>query len=140
MVNKAFEVIGNRILIVDLWDPKSPRTLEGVFLESESCYFIEEGREHPALDFVSPIYNPTKELKTLANRLNPGGIVNPANPVLSLYFGVDHSKLRYICRRNSFHVFEGKLDYTFGAFITDGNRQIYEKYRAPLKTAGFRIE
>lgn len=53
MAHKAFEILGERVLILD----PTYRNKEGIFQESERFDTTAEGTLKPALDFIEPIYN-----------------------------------------------------------------------------------
>jgi hypothetical protein len=54
--------------------------------------------------------------------------------------GVDQLKLNYRGKREGSHVFEGELSYVQGVFFNDGNFKVYDKYKDPLRNAGFKIK
>lgn len=136
MTHRAFEVIGERILIVD----SSHRNKEGIFQESENFQTTAEGRPRQALDFIELIYDANPTVEELARGINPRERINPNSPILSLHLGVDQLKLQYRGRREGSHVFEGELNYVRGVFFNDGNFEVYDKYKAPLRKAGFKVE
>lgn len=59
---------------------------------------------------------------------------------MSIYFAIDPALLKYEGIEKGAHKFKGILWYVEGMYINDGNPEIYDKYRGPLKKAGFRIE
>lgn len=136
MTHKAFELIGERILIVDF----TYRNKEGIFQESEHFDTTAEGTPKAALDFIEPIYNANPSVEEFAKGRVPRERMNPNNPILSIHRGVDHLKLRYIGRREQTNLFEGSLEYEQGVFYNDGNYGIYDRYKEALKKAGFQIE
>ncbi len=136
MTHKAFELIGQRILIVD----RAHRNKEGIFQESERFQTTAEGAPRPALDFIEPVYNPNFVAEEFAKGLKPRDRINPDNPILSVHCGIDQLKLRYRGRKNNAQIFEGELDYVQAALFNDGNFEVYNKYRAQLKRAGFKID
>ena len=103
MTHKAFQLIGERILIVN----HSRRDKEGIFQESERFQTTAEGTPRHALDFIEPIYNPNPYVEEFAKGLKPRERINPDNPILSLHCGVDKLKLEYGGRKDNTHVFEG---------------------------------
>jgi len=135
MTHKAFEIIGERVLIVD----KTHRNKEGIFQESGDYQTTAEGTSRPALDFIEPIYDANSSVEEFAKGMNPRERIHPRNPVLSLHLGVDQLKLEYKGRPEGHHVFEGELSYVIGAFFNDGNFEVYDRYRNPLKETGFEI-
>ncbi|MEK6952017.1 MAG: hypothetical protein AABX29_03305 [Nanoarchaeota archaeon] len=136
MTHKAFEVIGERILLIDT----SYRNKEGIFQESNRFQTTAEGSPRPALDFIEPIYHANPTVEELAKGLNPRERVNPNNPILSLHLGIDQLKLSYRGKREESHVFKGELSYVQGVFFNDGNFEVYDKYKESLSKAGFKIE
>lgn len=135
MVHKAFEIIGERVSV-----NAGYRRKEGIFQESEKFQTTAEGGPRPAIDFIEPIYDANPSIEEIAKGLDPHERINPDNPILSLYLGVDHLKLGYAGKRGGMHIFEGLLDYTQETFFNDGNFEVYNKYVMPLKRAGFRIK
>ena len=136
MTHKAFEVIGERILLVN----SSHKNKEGIFQESSDFQTTAKGSPRPALDFIEPIYHTNPTVEELAKGLNPGEKINLGNPILSLHLGVDQLKLTYRGKREGSYVFEGELSYVQGVFFNDNNFEVYDKYREPLRKAGFKIE
>lgn len=135
MVHKLFEIIGERIIVVDT----AHRMKEGIFLESENYQTTAEGTLRPALDFIEPMYNPNPIVEELAKGRIPRERINPDNPILSINLGIDHLKLIYQGKNNGIHLIKGELEYVAGAFFNDGNFEVFDKYRESLRKAGFKI-
>jgi len=136
MAHKAFDIIGERVLVVD----PTYRNKEGIFQESRHYQTTAEGAPRPALDFIEPIYNPNPNIEKFAKGLDPRERVHSENPILSLHLGVDHLKLHYRGQRAGAHVFEGELNYVQGTFLNDGNFEVFDKYRDALRNAGFDVK
>lgn len=167
MIHKAFEVIGERVMIRNVLDTtqllKYRKILNGksdyialdvsrvrelvrsgvdeklgIFQESERFRTTLEGGRS-ALDFIEPVYNPNPIEEEYAKGINPRERVNPKNPILSFHYGIDHLKLKYIGNQEGTHVFKGNLNYVQGVFYNDGNFEVFNKYVEPLRKAGFEI-
>ena len=136
MVHKLFEVVGERILIIDR---KWGRNKEGIFQENEDYVTHAEGNPRPALDFIEPVYNPNSWIEDLARGRKPRQRIHPGNPILSLHCGLDQLKLEYRGKREGHHTFEGELIYLFGVYFNDGNFEVYDMYKDPLKRVGFEV-
>ena len=134
-IHKAFELIGQRILIIDSVD----RNKKGIFQESKEYQTNAEGGLRPALDFIEPIYSPNKKVEFYAKSKIPKERINSRNPVLSLHLGLDHLKLNYKWQKNRCHVFEGELNYICGVFFNDGNSEVFNSYVKQLNKAGFEV-
>ena len=87
MVHKAFEVIGEKVLIIN----SSRGYKEGVFQESNQFQTRAEEVPRLALDFVEPIYDANPSVEELAKGVNPRERIDPDNPILSLHMGVDQT-------------------------------------------------
>jgi len=139
MVHKAFEVVGERVLLdVSLEEIGRVKKL-GIFQESDKYETTVEGAPRPALDFIEPIYKPNSAQEMFAKGLIPRERRHSQNPILSFHLGIDHLKLNYKGEREGIHIFEGGLDYVAGLFYNDGNFEVFDRYREPLKKAGFKI-
>lgn len=185
MVHKAFEVIGERVLIIDTsvkkpFDEKTARGFEellksfgrdvsvsadtkrnsrkeklGIFLESEK-FMAELYGGRAALDFIELLYKPSSLIEELVRGKVPREKVHSNNPILSICYGIDPLLLNYegeeeiplskICfpseevARIMVHKFTGELWYAQGVFYNDGNFEVYDKYKEPLRRAGFFIK
>ena len=139
MIHKAFEVIGERVLLNVMRGNKKVSKL-GIFQESERFQTTAKGAPRPALDFIEPVYSPNPTIEELAKGIHPRERIHPKNPILSFHYGVDHLKLMYIERKEGAHVFEGELNYAQGTFFNDGNFEVYDRYKEVLKRAGFKTE
>jgi hypothetical protein len=136
MAYKAFEVIGEKILIID----KERKQKLGIFFESETFDTDAEEPIRPALDFIEPLYKTNSVIERYARGKVPRERINPRNPILSIHFGLDHTLLNYMGKIDEVHTFAGELWYPQGMYINDGNFEIYNKYRESLKKAGFKVE
>ncbi|MBU0760887.1 MAG: hypothetical protein KJ600_02290 [Nanoarchaeota archaeon] len=135
MAHQAFEVIGEPVLIA------TERSAQGgIFCESKEFRVVEGSESRPALNFIEPIYDPSSEVVRFARGRAQGERIHPDNPILSFHFGVDHLKLRYTGKHNGVHIFDGELDYKFRVFFNDGNSGVYDKYKEPLRKAGFEVD
>ena len=136
MTHKTFDIIGERVLLVDT----THRNKEGIFQESRHYKTTAEGVPRPALDFIEPIYDANPGIEELAKGLNPRERVHPENPILSLHRGVDHLRLHYRGQREGVHLFEGELNYVQGAFLNDGNFEVFDRYKDALRHARFDVK
>jgi hypothetical protein len=139
MIHKAFEVVGERVLL-EVFVDGLLKQKKGIFWESEQFKTTAEGNLRPALDFIQPLYESNQLMELLAMGREPRKRINPKNPILSIHYGVDQLLLKYGGKEKGFHRFVGELDYMLGVFLNDGNFEVYDKYREPLKKAGFRIK
>jgi len=144
MTHKAFEATGERVLLragINQTLLKVPTIEEklGIFWESDKFKTTLEGGR-AAIDFIQPLYAVNQQIEQIAKGRVPRGRINPKNPILSLHCGIDHTELKYQGRKDGAHLFEGKLVYIVGYFVNDGNFEVYDKYRAALKKAGFSVE
>lgn len=169
MTHKAFEVIGKKVLIEkilmeeelnfiseklksgDLERSYAIKMLEtgienigGIFLKSDHVRTtIGGGKGY--LDLIQPIYTDIPEVMDIVENHLTGEVyprINPNNPVLDIWFGVDSSKLDYLGLKEGSYVFRGNLFFNHEdrLFVNDGNYEIYDKYKEPLRKAGFKIE
>ncbi len=129
MIHKAFGVIGERVLIIDVSENKTfnektvkgfeellksfgrkglviadtKRSIQkqkfGIFLESET-FMTDLYGGRASLDFIEPMYNPSSLIEELA---------------------------------------KGKIPKE-GVFYNDGNFEVYDKYKEPLRSVGFFIK
>lgn len=185
MIHKAFEVIGERVLIIDKtpiksFDKKTAKGFEellkslgrkgsvsadtkrnarkeklGIFLESEK-FMTDLYGGRAALDFIEPLYKPSSLIEELAKGEVPRERVHSNNPILSICYGIDSlllnyegeeeiplSKIRFPLEevaRIMVHKFTGELWYVQGVFYNDGNFEVYDKYKEPLRREGFFIK
>lgn len=66
MVHKAFEIIGEPVLI-QLEETNKIKVLKlGIFQESSKYATTAEGDKRPAIDFIHPIYYPSDKVKELS--------------------------------------------------------------------------
>lgn len=159
MVHKAFEIIGEPVLIQLEGINKFKWFKLGIFEESSEYITKAEGDERPAIDFIHPIYYSSDKVKELSRGKNPKKTISINNPILSLHYAIDHPKLIYNglvhvpediktaytptsleLKIKEAHFFTGDLNYVLGAFCNDGNYEVYDKYRKALKKAGFNLK
>ncbi|MCX6819115.1 MAG: hypothetical protein NT129_03910 [Candidatus Aenigmarchaeota archaeon] len=98
------------------------------------------------IDFVQVLDKTDDLIEELAMGRPPRERINPNNPILHLYMGVDLKRLKYDDVVGDAHIFEveyfpeGDLPCSEDIFFNDGNNELYNLYKGPLKQAGFKIE
>lgn len=141
MAHKAFEVIGEKIIVY-----RDNLGIEGIFQTNQfsikqKCACCGETIEvipGRTLDFVSPLYTQSPFIERLAMGKIPRERINPRNPILHFWSGIDLSKLEYAGKNYEKHIFKGEL-HAPGVYFNDGNFEVFNKYVEPLRKAGFEI-
>lgn len=137
--HKARWIEGERAVIIDICEKgKDRREKEGIFRHDESHKVVTKDGIDVSLEFIHPIYSPEEYIIKLVNEQGPG--INPDNPILEIYEGVNYQLLKYLDKKEGRHMFEGPLHYELVGWFNDciGNAEFYKFYRKRLEKAGFK--
>ena len=141
MQHKAFEIIGERVKIVSNDYSSLGIFQPTIFSLENKCFCCEEiikvvpGK---TLDFISPVYQPNQIQEKIAMDKAPRERINARNPILHFWLGLDLNKIIYLGKGEKTHSFIGDL-HGADAYFNDGNFEVYDKYKEPLRKAGFDI-
>lgn len=165
MVHKVFEIIGERALLYrELYNDESEilkkglrkefieqilankaEKIVGIFQRSDSVRRTR-ARGKGEIDFIDPIYeegiiSSSMQIDKTKGRC-PKGRINPKNPLLRIFYGIEINALEYIGYQEGLPSFRGKLFFQNifdDDIFNEGHYNLFNRYVKPIHEAGFEV-